>query len=59
MASAAVVAGNWLCVKIKDDVRGLACEIRLRILCVSEEAGDPSSQRAEQAPRSSVLLYEI
>lgn len=54
-----MVAGNWLCVKIKDDVRGLACEIRLRILCVSEEAGDPSSQRAEQAPRSSVLLYEI
>lgn len=40
MASAAVVAGNWLCVKIKDDVRGLACEIRLRILCVSEEAGE-------------------
>lgn len=54
MASAAVVAGNWLCVKIKDDVRGLACEIRLRILCLSEEAGDP-----EQAPRSSVLLDEI
>lgn len=48
MALAAVVVGNLLCVKIKDDVRGLACKIRLRILCVSEEAGDPSSGAGSQ-----------
>lgn len=42
------MAGNLLCVKIKDDVRGLACEIRLRIQCVSEEAGDPSSGAGSQ-----------
>lgn len=42
------MAGNLLCVKIKDDVRGLACEICLRILCVSEEAGDPSSGAGSQ-----------
>lgn len=42
------MAGNLLCMKIKDDVRGLACEIPLRILCVSKEAGDRSSRAGSQ-----------
>lgn len=56
MALAAVVAGNLLCMRIKDDVRALAPGIRLRILCVSEEAGDLSSGAGSE---EQLLLYEI
>lgn len=47
--TAALVEGSW-CMKIKDDIRRVACTSHLRIFCVPEETEEPSpgmtSQRA-------------